>query len=358
MLDSVALKPLDRELYAAFAAYDHGLLAVGDGHTLHWSVAGNPEGVPVLYLHGGPGGSCNAIFRRFFDPQHYKVIMLDQRGCGRSTPYASVQNNTSQALLDDIEALRLHLNIERWILFGGSWGSTLALLTAQRWPERCLALCLRGVFLGSQAEIDWYLNGIAQFYPEQRAAFLECLPAEDRCRPLEAYYQRLIDPAPDIHGPAAAHWTRYEMSCSSVEPRGTNHSKGLRARTAPAQSASATQPASATLVAGHPSPPAKHQQAGPGSLALARLEAHYMVNRFFLEPEQILSAMPRIAEIPGIIIHGRHDVICPPQTAYRLAAAWPAAQLRFIAMGGHSAMETSMRRALVGAMESLKTVCP
>lgn len=349
MLDSVALKPLDRELYAAFSAYDHGMLAVGDGHALSWSIAGNPNGVPVLYLHGGPGGSCNAIFRRFFDPAHYRVIMVDQRGCGRSTPYASTEGNTSQALLEDIQALRQHLGIQRWILFGGSWGSTLALLAAQRWPQQCLALCLRGIFLGGQDEIDWYLNGIPRFYPEHSNALLDHLPPEERADPLAAYYRRLMDPDPAVHAPAAAAWTHYEMSCASVEPRGSSHSSGLRARR-PDQGR-------ATLVAGHPrnlNPVSDPRPAG--SLALARLEAHYMANRFFLEPAQIMRAMPTIAEIPGIIIHGRHDVICPPQTAYRLAAAWPAAQLRFIAMGGHSALETAMRRALVGAMESLKTI--
>ncbi len=347
------------------------MLQVSARHSLHWSVAGNPDGVPVLYLHGGPGGGCNPIFRRFFDPRHYRVIMLDQRGCGRSQPYASAEDNTTQALLDDVEALRQHLGIERWLLFGGSWGSTLALLVAQRWPERCLGLCLRGVFLGSAKEIDWYLSGIAQFYPERAHEFVQALPLQDQGQVLAAYYQRLMDPDAAVHGPAAAVWTRYEMGCSSVEPRGP---RGGSARANRTDLRYATGSQGATLVAGHPSQekpqprllPANSAEAAQlsdktapasgGSLSLARLEAHYMSHDFFLEPDQIMRDMPRIAHIPGIIIHGRHDVICPPKTAYDLASSWPASRLRIIAMGGHSALETAMRRALVGAMESFKAL--
>lgn len=352
------------------------MLQVSDQHSLHWSVAGNPDGIPVLYLHGGPGGGCNAIFRRFFDPRHYRVIMLDQRGCGRSQPYASTKDNTSQALLEDVEALRQHLGIQRWLLFGGSWGSTLALLVAQRWPERCLGLCLRGVFLGSQNEIEWFLNGIAHFYPERSQEFIEALPEGERADVLAAYHRRLMHEDVAVHGPAAAVWTRYEMGCSSVEPKGPRSggrnnlpyatgSQGAklvagghgREQAASSQQqpiqrlpASSQEAAAQSKAAQSGSQPA----ASGGSLSLARLEAHYMANGFFLEPGQIMRDMPRIAHIPGVIIHGRHDVICPPKTAYDLAAAWPAARLRIIAMGGHSALETAMRRALVGAMESFK----
>ncbi len=397
VLDSAPLEPLDRELYAAFAASDHGMLPVSDQHSLNWSVAGNPDGVPVLYLHGGPGGGCNPIFRRFFDPRHYRVIMLDQRGCGRSQPYASAEDNTSQALLNDIDALRQHLGIERWLLFGGSWGSTLALLVAQRWPERCLGLCLRGVFLGSQNEIDWFLNGIAHFYPERAQELIEALPEDERGDVLAAYHARLMHDDAAVHGPAAAVWTRYEMGCSSVEPRGPRSSgsanlayatgsqgaklagtgvagTGVAGAGHAGAGLAGPKPQAAKLVAGHPREqapaidqlPANSQEAAAqaqtsqlasgGSLSLARLEAHYMANGFFLEPGQIMRDMPRIAHIPGIIIHGRHDVICPPKTAYDLAAVWPSARLRIIAMGGHSALETAMRRALVGAMESFKTL--
>ena len=317
MLDASAAGPKDRELYPAYSSYRTGWLDVGQGHSLRWSMGGNPNGVPVLFLHGGPGGASHSAYRRFFDPLHYKVILFDQRGCGQSKPYAQTLGNTTQDILGDIKALQDHLKIPRWILFGGSWGSTLGLLAAQADPDSCLALCLRGIFFGSSKEIDWYFKGIPRLYPEAAQAFVDFLPQEERQDPLAGYYRRLMSDNPQVHGPASRAWNNFEAACATVESQATGSSS---------------------------------------SLALARLEAHYLTNGFFLEENQILNHMPRIQHIPGMIVHGRHDAVCLPESAYQLAQLWPEAALRIVPQAGHSAMETNLRRALVGAMETLKTI--
>lgn len=286
-------------LFPPIEARACGHLAVGRPHRLYWEESGNPDGVPVVFLHGGPGGGCGPMFRRFFDPAFWRIILFDQRGAGRSTPFADVTDNTTQHLVNDIEALREYLEVERWAVFGGSWGSTLALAYAQAHPERVLGLVLRGVFLCTEPEINWFLYGMGPyFFPEAYRAFTEFLPEEERGDLLGAYYARLMDPDPAVHGPAARSWSGFEESCSRLIPS--------RAPVQPVASAIArTRDA-------HARRPARPNEP---SLALARLEAHYMANRGFMEDGQLMNNMNRLDDIPVTIVQGRYDMVCPIGTA-------------------------------------------
>ncbi len=236
-------------LYPAIESRRGGFLEVGDGHRLYWEESGNPEGVPVVFLHGGPGAGASPVHRQFFDPAHYRIAIFDQRGAGRSTPLGSLEANTTAHLVADIERLRAHLGVERWIVFGGSWGSTLALAYAENHPERCLGLVLRGIFLGRPAEIEWFLYGIRQLFPEPWREFAHFIPEAERGDLLGAYHRRLVDPDPEVHLPAARRWSVYEGSCSTLAPN----------------------PA---LVADFASDRV--------ALGLARIEAHYFANHLFL----------------------------------------------------------------------------
>jgi len=208
------------DLYPEIEPYSSGVLPLDSGHVMYWEQAGNPDGVPVLFLHGGPGAGASPAHRRFFDPTFYRIVVLDQRGCGRSTPHAEITDNTTWHLVQDIETLRIALGVERWLLFGGSWGSTLALAYATRYPRHCSGLILRGIFLGSRPEVDWFLYGMGTFFPEAWHAFSEFLPKPERKDLLGAYYRRLIHPSPSVHNPAAAAWSRYETACSHLLVRG------------------------------------------------------------------------------------------------------------------------------------------
>lgn len=307
-------------LYPELTPYRYDMLEVGDGHRLYWEACGNPDGLPVVFLHGGPGAGSAPVHRRFFDPAYYNIIVFDQRGSGRSTPHASVKANTTQHLVQDIEALRRLLNIDAWLVFGGSWGSTLALAYGQACPDRCLGFVLRGVFTGRQMELDWFINGMGRIFPEAHRTFIEFLPEGERDDPAWAYYTRMIDPDPEIHMPAARAWSSYESRCSSLLP--SRDSGG---------SASA-------------------------ALSLGRMEAHYFVNRMFLEEGELLAKMELIRHLPAIIVQGRYDVVCPPVTAHDLAARWPLAELSMVPDAGHSAMETGTRAALVAATERFKDI--
>ncbi len=308
-------------LYPDIEPRRSGRLAVSDLHRLYWEEVGNPDGVPALFLHGGPGSGLARAHRRFFDPQAWRLVLFDQRGAGRSTPPAETRENTTAHLVADIEALRRHLGIERWLLFGGSWGSTLALAYGQAHPGRCLAFVLRGVFLGRPEEIAWFLDGMGAFFPEAARAFREHLPAAERGDPLAGYLRRLNDPDPAVHGPAARAWSAYEAACSTLRPE---------------------EPGEARL----PAPAA--------ALALARLEAHYFAHGMFLAPNALLDGMPRIADKPAVIAQGRYDAICPIRTADELARAWPGAEYTVAPDAGHSAMEPGLRAALVRATERFK----
>ena len=294
-----------------------GMLPVSALHRIYWEECGAANGIPIVFLHGGPGGGCGPLHRRFFDPVRYRIILYDQRGSGRSRPYAEIRDNKTALLVEDLEQLRRMLGIERWILFGGSWGSTLALAYGQAYPERCLGFILRGIFLFTSDEIDWFMNGMGKFFPEAERNFLAHLPMTERGDRLASYYHRLCDPDPMIHLPAARAWCRYEEACCCLVPDPDPHG-------------------------------------GHVSLAMARLEAHYLLHEGFLQTNQLLANMARIRHLPATVIQGRYDVICPPIAAQRLADAWPAAQLVMIPEAGHSALEPGVCAALVAATEWFK----
>ena len=312
-----------RDLFPPVPADARGQLPLDGRHTMYWEAAGKPDGQPALFLHGGPGAGAAADHRRFFDPQHYRVVLFDQRGAGRSTPLGETRDNTTQHLIADIERLREHLDIDRWLLFGGSWGSTLALAYAESHPERVTGLVLRGVFLGRAREIRWFLTGMRAFFPEAWARFAGHIPQGERGDLLAAYRRRLDDPDPAVHLPAARAWSTYEGSCSTLLPSPETLAAFGDERTA---------------------------------LGLARLEAHYFAHNAFLEDGQLLAEAGRLRAIPGTIVQGRYDVICPPESAWDLKQAWPQAQHVTIPDAGHSAMEPGIRRALVAATQRMKGV--
>lgn len=307
-----------RDLFPEITPYGSGYLNREGGHALYWEQIGHPRGQPALFLHGGPGAGAGAVHRRFFNPRHWRTVLFDQRGAGRSRPLGSIAENSTPQLIEDIEALRRHLGIERWLLFGGSWGSTLAIAYAQAHPERVTACVLRGIFLGRDSEVDWFLHGMSTVFPDAHAQFLGFLPEEERGDILEGYRRRLNDPDPRVHEPAARAWSIYEGSCSTLLPHPETVSTFARDRAA---------------------------------LGLARIEAHYFAHHLFLPPAGLLGHMDRIAHIPAEIVQGRYDMVCPPKSAFELAALWPAAHLTVIPDAGHSALEPGTRSALLAALD-------
>ena len=304
-------------LFPEVDPYATGRLDVDPPHSLYWETCGNPEGVPLVFLHGGPGGASLPHHRRYFDPSFWRIVLFDQRGAGRSTPAALVSDNTTQHLVADVERLRERLQIEHWLLFGGSWGSTLALAYAEAHPNRCLGLVLRGVFLGRGPEIDWFMRGMRMVFPEAWRAFAEFLPAAERADLLGSYYRRLTNPDPAVHLPAAQAWDRYEGACSKLVP----------------------------------SPPALPSlDFDPAALAIARIEAHYFVHAAFLADGELLHNVGRIRHLPCTIVQGRYDIICPPVTADALARAWPEAEYIVVPDAGHSVREPGIARELVAAV--------
>ncbi len=289
---------------------------------MYWEQSGNPKGVPVVFLHGGPGAGASPVHRQFFDPAFYRIVVLDQRGAGRSTPLGHLPRNTTPALVEDLERLRRHLGIERWLVFGGSWGSTLGLAYGEHHPERCLGLVLRGIFLCRESEIEWFLYGLKGVFPEVWRAFAGFLPEAERGDLLEAYHRRLTDPDPAVHLPAARSWSVYEGSCSTLLPN----------------------PA---LVADF--------AADRVALGLARIEAHYFRNDIFLPRGFLLREAGRLAKVPGVIIHGRYDMVCPTVSADDLHQAWPQAEYTVVPDAGHSAFEPGIRSRLIAATEAFKT---
>ena len=309
-------------VYPALEAYDGGSLDVGDGHTIHYEQAGNPEGKPALFVHGGPGGGTDPSQRRFWDPRAYRIVLFDQRGCGRSTPHASLEANTTPHLVADMEKLREHLAIDRWQLFGGSWGSTLSLAYAQSHPDRVSELILRGIFLVRREEVRWYYQaGASRFFPDAWESFLEPIPEDERDDLVSAYHRRLTSGVETLRLDAARAWSVWEGSTS-------------RLRVDPNLVARTSEPRFAE--------------------AFARIECHYFVNQGFLDEGQLLRDIDRIRHIPGVIVQGRYDVVCPPKSAWDLHRVWPEAQLHLIADAGHSALEEGTAAALVAATDRFR----
>ena len=303
-------------LYPPIEPHRSGQLALDSLHTMVWEESGNPDGLPVLFLHGGPGSGCSPLHRQFFDPAYYRIVLFDQRGAGKSTPLGETRNNTTPLLIDDIERLRALLGIERWLVFGGSWGSTLALAYGQAHPENCLGFVLRGIFLCTPAEVDWFLHGMGHFFPQAHADFLAPIPPEERADLLEAYCKRLFSDNAQVSAEAARIWSGYEGSCLYLLP--------------------------------HPDEQQRFEDPEV-AVSVGRLEAHYFRNQAFMEPDQLIRNLHRIRHLPAIIVQGRYDVICPPVTAWKLHQAWPEARLQMIEDAGHAAFEPGVEAALVQA---------
>jgi proline iminopeptidase len=312
--------PLRSELFADIVPFSSGMLSVDSRHTLYWEQSGNPDGLPVVFLHGGPGAGCAPVHRRFFDPQFYRIILFDQRGCGRSVPLGELADNTTAHLVEDLEKLRHHLGVTQWLVFGGSWGSTLGLAYGLRFPAQCLGFILRGIFLGSRSEIAWFLRGMRQIFPEAWREFVSFLPAEERDDLLGSYYRRLTDPDPERHRTAARQWSRYEAACSALYP--SNKSNEI--------------------------------EAGSFALALARIEAHYFANQTFLPPGWPFNEIERLRHLPCTVVQGRYDIVCPPVTADELVRHWPEIRYVIVPDAGHSALEPGIRAALVNATEAFR----
>ena len=312
-------------LYPPVEPFDQRVLDVGDGHRVYMEQCGRPDGRPVIVLHGGPGGGCSPAMRRFFDPAVWRVILFDQRGCGRSRPHASVEANTTWHLIADIETIRETLGIRSWAVFGGSWGATLALLYAQAHPDRVRALILRGVFLMTKGELDWFYGGGAgAFWPDLWARFVQPIPQDERGDLIAAYHRRLFCGDLATETRFARVWAGWENALASIESDGAT-GEG----------------------------PAEY------SRAFARLENHYFLNGGFLDEGQaILDNMGRIAHIPGTIVQGRYDMICPPAAAWRLAEAWPAARLALVPRAGHALSEPGITAELVRATDFHGRVAP
>ncbi|MFW5824812.1 MAG: prolyl aminopeptidase [Marinobacter sp.] len=308
-------------LYPEIEPYARHRLAVEPPHELYLEECGNPDGIPVIVVHGGPGGGCEDWCRRFFDAERFRIILLDQRGAGRSRPLAELEGNNTQALVEDLERVRAFLGIDRWLLFGGSWGSTLSLVYAQTHPDRVLGLVLRGIFLCRPEDIHWfYQYGAGRVFPDYWRDYLAPIPESERDDMLAAYYRRLTSDNELEQIQAAKAWSVWEGRCATL----------------------------------HPNPRVVEHFAHPHTaIALARIECHYFMNQVFLEPGQILANAHRLADIPAVIVHGRYDMVCPLDNAFALSEAWPEAELRVIRDAGHSASEPPIIDALMRAVETV-----
>lgn len=308
-----------QNLYPEIKPYARHELAVEEPHVLYVDESGIPDGLPVVFIHGGPGAGCDSLSRRFFNPNRYRIVTFDQRGSGRSTPYASLENNTTWHLVEDLERIREHLGIDKWVLFGGSWGSTLALAYAQKHPERVLGLILRGIFLCRQQDFDWfYQEGASRMFPDYWQDYIAPIPQEERGNLMQAFYKRLTgsDEIAQMH--AAKAWSCWEGRTATLRPN-----------------------------------PQVVERFHERALAIARIECHYFINHAFLEPDQLLRDMHKIAHLPGTIVHGRYDVICPLDNAWELHQNWPNSELQIIRDAGHAASEAGIADALVRAADDL-----
>lgn len=301
-------------LFPNIEPYAHSTLDVGDGHRLYYELAGNPEGQPALVVHGGPGAGCTPYHRRLFDPRVFKIVLFDQRGAGRSQPLASTTANTTQHLIGDIEHLRRHLHVKSWLVYGGSWGSTLAIAYASAHPQQCKALVTRGIWLCRQQDLDWGFGGLGAFFPEAWNTFIGHLEPGERSDPLAAYHARLVHPDPAIHLPAAIRFVAWEQSAER-------------------------------LVGGGETPSLSKE-----TLAMARLEADYWINGCFLGGSSLLERAAAMAHLPGEIVHGRYDMLCPPDGAFELAEVWQGARLTMVEAAGHGLDEPGIEAAVIAAI--------
>ena len=309
------------QLYPEIEPYARHDLAVSDIHTLYVEESGNPEGIPLVFLHGGPGAGCEAVHRRFYDPVVYRIVLFDQRGCGRSTPHAELEGNTTWDLVEDMEKIREHLAIEQWVVFGGSWGSTLALAYAQSYSGRVLGLILRGIFLARPMDIQWfYQQGSSRLFPDYWQDFIAPVAEAERHDMVRAYYRLLRSDDERIRMDAAQAWSVWEGRTANLTQN--------------------------PHVVAHFSDPRS-------ALSIARIECHYFVNDSFMEPNQLLNNMSRIRHIPGYIVHGRYDIICPLEQAWALHQAWPESTLDICPVSGHSVLEPEITQSLLAAVADL-----
>ncbi len=314
---------MDTVLYPPIQPFSTGRLKVSELHEIYYEQVGNASGKAAVFLHGGPGGGISPDYRRFFDPQSYHLVLFDQRGCGKSTPHAELRENTTWDLVEDIERLREHLGFEKWQVFGGSWGSTLALAYAEKYPHRVSELILRGIFLARQQELDWlYQEGASKLFPDLFDRYLEPIPPAERDHLIAAYYKRLTSEDAQVRRTAAIAWSQWEAGTVSLLPN-----------------------------------PERVEDYGADSFAdaFARIECHYFINRgFFSRDDQLLAEAKNIRHIPGVIIQGRYDVVTPATTAWTLHKAWPEAELQIIDDAGHSSLEPGIAKALVAATDRFK----
>ena len=309
-----------RDLYPPIEPYNEGKLKVSELHTIHYEESGNPSGKPVIFLHGGPGGGISPMYRQYFDPQKWRIVIFDQRGCGRSKPYAELKENTTWDLVSDIEQLREHLKIDKWVVFGGSWGSTLALAYSQTHPDSCKGLILRGIFMLRPSEIGWFYQwGASNIYPDAWQEYLKPIPEAERDDLLSAFYKRLTSEDRQVRLEAARAWAVWEASTSKLIPSTRSKERFSMAEFAE---------------------------------AFARIECHYFVNKGFFEREnQLLENIDRISSLPGVIVQGRYDVVCPMITAWELHQAWQNAELIVVPDAGHSISEPGIKDALIKATD-------
>lgn len=312
------------DLFPPTTPYSSGFLGVDETHNLYWEQSGNPDGVPILLLHGGPGAGATPVHRRFFDPDFYRIIIFDQRGAGRSHPLGCITNNTTAHLIEDIESLRNHLKIDHWHIFGGSWGSTLAMSYALKYKKHTKSMILRGIFLCEQPEIDWFLYGMKTIFPEAWEQFANFIPKSEQTDLLTAYYKRLTDDSDtNTQIEAAVRWSLYEGACSSLMPNYETITTDEQKRHA---------------------------------LALARIESHYFKTQVFSQENSITNHIDTLRSIPTTIVQGRYDIICPIQTANRLHQLWPEADYIVVPDAGHSALDAPLRSRLIEAAEAAKTL--
>ena len=309
-------------LYPPIESHTTGMLQVSDVHTIAWEQSGLADGIPVVVIHGGPGGGGQPSYRQYFDPAAFNIIQFDQRGCGKSTPYAELEGNNTQASVSDLEALREHLGLENWHVFGGSWGSTLSLIYAQHHPERVMSLVLRGIFMCRKSELHWfYQDGASHLFPDAFEPYRNHIPAEEQSDLISAYYKRLTSDDVEVRRAAAKEWTRWEMATSRLFPDPEYLEKADDLDFA---------------------------------VAFARIECHYFINGIFVEEGFILKRAKAIEHIPTVIVQGRYDVVCPPRSAWELHKAMPQSRLVMVPDAGHSMGEVSIARELVAATDALR----